>query len=226
MATCGRNESGQLGVGDRTDRLGFTQVDAGQLGGVRIVMAACEWLHSVVVSAEGCVWTFGWGLSGGLCLNDEQDRLVPTLLAAEVLEGSKIVTVAAGCAHTMAVGVNGRLWVWGEGSSGQLGLGDTNDRRVPTLVGAEEVLGGSKVRTIACGKVHTLAVTEAGELWEWGKGAQGRLGLNDEQDRLVPTRVDPQHFAHAPISAVAAGFDHSAAVTAGGALYTWGKGEA
>jgi hypothetical protein len=38
--------------------------------------------------------------------------------------------------------------------------------------------------------------------------------------------VDPQHFAHAPISAVAAGFDHSAAVTAGGALYTWGKGEA
>jgi hypothetical protein len=151
MATCGRNESGQLGVGDRTDRLGFTQVDAGQLGGVRIVMAACEWLHSVVVSAEGCVWTFGWGLSGGLCLNDEQDRLVPTLLAAEVLEGSKIVTVAAGCAHTMAVGVIGRLWVWGEGSSGQ--LGDTNDRRVPTLVGAEEVFGGSKVRTIACGKV-------------------------------------------------------------------------
>jgi hypothetical protein len=51
---------------------------------------------------------------------------------------------------------------------------------------------------------------EAGELWTWGYGAQGRLGLNDGQDRLVPTRVDPQHFAHAPISAVA--------VTAGGAL--------
>ena len=69
-------------------------------------------------------------------------------------------------------------------------------------------------------------MTEAGELWAWGQGSRGRLGLNDEQRRLAPTRVDPQHFAHAPISAVAAGEEsHSAAVTAGGALYTWGKGE-
>ena len=60
-------------------------------------------------------------------------------------------------------------------------------------------------------------VTEAGELWACGWGAQGRLGLNDRQERLVPTRVDPQDFAHTPISAVAAGDFHSAAVTAGGA---------
>ena len=222
--TCGRNEYGQLGVGDTANRLGFTRVDAGQLGGARIVM--CGLCYSVVVSAEGRVCTFGCGHDGRLGLNDEQDRLVPTLLLAEVFKGSKIVTVAAGGAHTMAVGVNGALWAWGLGFSGQLGLGDTNDRLVPTLVGAEEVFGGSQVRTIACGNEHTLAVTEAGELWVWGQGAQGRLGLNDGQDRLVPTRVDPQHFAHAPISAVAAGQSHSAAVTAGGALYTWGKGEA
>ena len=224
--TCGYNDYGQLGVGDTTNRLGFTQVDAGQLGGARIVMAACGWLHSVVVSAEGRVCTFGQGWNGCLGLNDEQSRLVPALLAAEVFEGSMIVTVAAGGYYTMAVGVNGRLWAWGWGSHGRLGLGDTNDRLVPTLVGAEEVFGGSQVRTVACGNVHVLAVTEAGELWTWGRGAQGRLGLNDEQARLVPTRVDPQHFAHAPISAVAAGVQHSAAVTAGGALYTWGKGEA
>ena len=80
--------------------------------------------------------------------------------------------------------------------------------------------------TVACGYDHTLVVTEEGEMWAWGKGAQGRLGLNDEQVRLVPTRLDPQHFAHAPISAVAACNNHSAAVTAGGALYTWGKSDA
>jgi hypothetical protein len=44
--------------------------------------------------------------------------------------------------------------------------------------------------------------------------------------RLVPTRVDQQYFAHAPVSAVSNGNQHSAAVTAVGALYTWGKGEA
>ena len=51
------------------------------------------------------------------------------------------MTVAAGCAHTMAVGVDGALWAWGMGFFGQLGLGDTNDRLVPTLVGTEEVFG-------------------------------------------------------------------------------------
>ena len=84
------------------------------------------------------------GSVGRLGHNDAQDRLVLTLLAAEVFEASKIVSVAAGGWHTMAVGDNGALWAWGGGSSGQLGLGDTNNRLVPTLVGAEEVFGGSK----------------------------------------------------------------------------------
>ena len=83
-------------------------------------MAACGWHHSVVVSAEGRVWTFGFGFYGQLDHNDEQSRLVPTLLAAEVFEGSKIVTVAAGGCYTMAVGENGALWAWGMGANGQL----------------------------------------------------------------------------------------------------------
>ena len=56
-----------------------------------------------MVSAEGRVCTFGHGRNGCLGLNDEQDRLVPALLAAEVFEGSTIVTVAAGGYYTMAV---------------------------------------------------------------------------------------------------------------------------
>jgi alpha-tubulin suppressor-like RCC1 family protein len=223
--TCGGNEYGQLGVGDTANRLGFTRVDAGQLGGARIVMAACGLNHSVVVSAEGGVWTFGCGDCGRLGHNDEQDRLVPTLLEAQVFEGSsKIVTVAAGGFHTMAVGESGALWAWGWGSYGQLGLGDTNNRLVPTLVGTEEVFGGSKVRTVACGDVHTLAVTEAGELWTWGYGAQGRLGLNDEQDRLVPTLLTAEVFEHSKIVTVAAGGFHTMAVDKSGRLWTWGAG--
>ena len=82
--TCGYNRYGQLIVGDTANRLGFTEVDAGQLGGTRILMAACGLVHSVLVSAEGRVWTFGCGASGRLGHNDEQDTLIPTLLAAEV----------------------------------------------------------------------------------------------------------------------------------------------
>ena len=111
------------------------------------------------------------------------------------------------------------LWTWGARFSGQLGLGDTSNRLMPTLVGAEEVFRGAKVRTVASGHEHTLVVTEAGELWACGRGSHGRLGLNDRGDSLVPRRVDPQHFGNDPVSAVAAGELHSADVTKRGALY-------
>ena len=61
-------------------------------------------------------------------------------------------------------------------------------------------------------------------VWAFGQGAHGRLSLNDEGDRLVPTRMDPQRFGGAYVATVAAGAYHSAAVTEGGALFTWGVG--
>ena len=92
---------------------------------------------------------------------------------------SKIVVVAAGYAHTTAVGTSGDLWTWGDGGCGQLGLGDTEDRQTPTRVGAGDPFGRYKARLPACGGLHTLVVTEAGELWVRGAGVDGRLDLND-----------------------------------------------
>jgi len=76
----------------------------------------------------------------------------------------------------------------------------------------------------ACGEEHTLAVTKAGMLWAWDKGAFGILGHNDNNDRLLPTQVEAQHFGHAKIVSTAAGHTHSAAITEHGGLYTWGEG--
>jgi alpha-tubulin suppressor-like RCC1 family protein len=118
------------------------------------------------------------------------------------------------------------LWVWGCGVCGQLGLGDRDEMLVPTRLGAGEVFGGSLVRIAACGLYHTLVVTEEGVVWAFGGGALGRLGLNDEDDRLVPTRVDPQRVGGVQVATVASGYYHSAAVTEGGALFTWGRGKA
>jgi len=53
---------------------------------------------------------------------------------------------------------------------GQLGMGDDHDRPAPTVVRAEAAFGGSPVLTVACGYVHTLAVTKDSALWTFGKG--------------------------------------------------------
>jgi hypothetical protein len=100
------------------------------------------------------------------------------------------VFVAARGWHTVALAEGGVLWVWGWGDCGQLGLGDRDDGLVPTRLGAGEVFGGSLVRMAASGGDHTLVVTEEGVVWAIGGGEHGRLRLNDEDDRLVPTRVE------------------------------------
>jgi len=147
---------------------------------------------------------------------------VPMQLAGEALGGAAAVLVAAGALHTVAVTREGELWVWGFGGYGQLGLGDGANRLAPTLVGAEEGFGELQVLSVACGYFHTLAVTKDGALWTFGWGEDCALGHNDRTTRLVPTRIEAQHFGNAKIVSTAGGRSHSAAVTEEGTLYTWG----
>ena len=174
---------------------------------------------------------FTWGSAsygrlGHNCVNG--DWLAPAQLGRGQFGGGRIVFVAAGGLHTVAVTEGGVLWVWGDGSCGQLGLGDRDSRLVPTRLGPaievlgelgtgewEEVFWGSLVHVAACGHVHTLVVTEEGAVWVFGRGEHGRLGLNDEDDRLVPTRVGLQRFAGARVATVAAGAEDL--------LSFWGK---
>jgi len=221
--SCGWGYYGQIGHGDKADKLLLTLVAEQQFGGAKIVMVAAGGNHSVTLGAEGRVWTWGKGQYGRLGTNDEQNRLVPTLLDGEALGGAAAVVVAAGHGHTVIVTIEGALWSCGFGSKGRLGLGDEDDRWTPTLVGAEVAFGGSQVLAVTCGAAHTLAVTKAGGLWSFGWGQHFALGHNDNNNRLVPTRIKAQHFGNGNIVSAAAGPRHSVAVTEKGILYTWGQ---
>ena len=194
-----------------------------RFGGVKIVMVAAGAFHSMAVTADGDVYTWGSGKYGCLGLNDEEERLIPTKLHRELLGGSNVVLVAANNSHSVALTAIGSLFAWGHGLYGQLGLGDKRNRLTPAHVGAEETFE-SKVRMAACGESHTLAVTEAGFLWSWGVGEFGALGQNSDIDMLIPTRIDAQHFDSAKIVTATARTNRSTAVTEDGALYTWGRG--
>jgi len=161
--SCGAGNFGQLGHGDTTGKLVLTLVGAEGFRGPQIVMVSAGGAHSVALGAQGRVWTWGWGVFGQLGYNNEGNRLVLTLLTGEALGGAAGVLVEVGYAHTVAMTIEGEVWVWGHGSFGQLGLGDEANRLAPTLVGAHDAaFGGSPVLTVACGGAHTLAVTEEG----------------------------------------------------------------
>ena len=65
--------------------------------------------------------------------------------------------------HLVLIDEGGQAWVWGNNDHGQLGLGDTRCRRVPTPVpGTGE--GGDIIVMVACGQRHTLLLTSQGKV--------------------------------------------------------------
>ena len=83
--------------------------------GTEIIMVAAGGLHSVALEATGNVWTWGFGKSGQLGHNNKDDRLVLMIMAHEAFNRHTVVSVAAGRVHTVAVTMDGELWVWGLG---------------------------------------------------------------------------------------------------------------
>ena len=219
--TFGSGFYGSTGHGNEEDQLVPRRMPAAGFNGERIVMVATGDTHTVVLSEAGHVFTWGDGKYGQLGHGDREDQRAPRQVEAGRFGGEKVVFVAAGGRHTVAVTAGGSVYTWGWGTSGQLGHGDNNNRNVPTLVG-----DGAFVRVVmaACGNEHTLVVTQDGALWACGKNLWGQLGLNDVADRHVFERVKAEAFGGAKVVVAAAGFGHSAAVTEDGALWTWGHG--
>mmetsp|Transcript_53271 Transcript_53271/g.86260 ORF Transcript_53271/g.86260 Transcript_53271/m.86260 type:complete len:174 (-) Transcript_53271:119-640(-) len=76
----------------------------------------------------------------------------------------------------------------------------------------------------ACGLHFTVVVTEPGDVFAWGAGVFGQLGLNTGKDQLLPERVAGREVFGARMVMVAAGALNSAGVTASGMLFTYGSG--
>ena len=153
-------------------------------------MVAAGGRHTVVLSEAGHVFTWGKGSDGQLGHGDREDQWAPRQVEAGRFGGDKVVFVAAGGFHTVAVTAGGRLYTCGENGNGQLGHGDRVDRRVRRWWGR----AFGRVVMAACGDDHTLVVTQDGALWACGRGLYGELGLNDRRNRLRFERVGAGAF--------------------------------
>ena len=90
---------------------------------------------------------------------------------------------AAGNNHTLCVNAGGRVFAWGENELGQLGVGDKENRVVPTLVTG--LLKTKTVVQVTAGWEHTACLTADGLVFVCGYGTHDRLGVGDTEDRVV-----------------------------------------
>nr|CAH8870654.1 unnamed protein product [Trichobilharzia regenti] len=96
-----------------------------------IVYLACGEQHTVALTRDGGVFTFGAGRHGQLGHNESVYGISVPRKVTEFM-GNVVTQIACGRFHTMAlIPRNGRLFAFGQGSNGQLGVGDTSNRLVP-----------------------------------------------------------------------------------------------
>jgi len=109
------------------------------------------------------------------------------------------------------------LWVWGNGSNGELGTNDTTNRITPVTTFA----GGTTWKQIDCGERHAAAIKTDGTLWTWGRGTEGQLGNFAATSRSTPVTTFAGGNNWKQVS-VGRPF-HTAAIKTDGTLWVWGS---
>lgn len=171
---------GNLGDGEKTDRHLPTHVKL--IGDKMIRQVSCGWRHSAAVTTDGVVYTFGWSKYGQLGHGSYEDLAIPKIV--EALSGVHIMMLSGGWRHAAAADKDGRMFGWGWNKFGQVGVGEKVECvPTPRLIKA---LDNDKVRQFACGWRHTLAITEQGQFYSWGRGVSGQLGHEQVIDLTSP----------------------------------------
>ena len=163
LFTWGDPDKGKLGHGDREAALLPRQVRA--LEGVSVAAVACGTWHTVAMGADGRLFTCGRdgdGLLGRQCGAGAGPAAAaaaePGVMGEVALLGQtsgRVVQVACGIRHTLALTSRGEVYSWGLGANGRLGHGSERTEPVPRLV---ERLRGRHVRQVSCGATYSAAI--------------------------------------------------------------------
>jgi alpha-tubulin suppressor-like RCC1 family protein len=210
--SCGRNDFGQLGLNDTSQRnvptlITTTTVEGTPTAFNNLTISAiyCGTHHTLFLTNNGKVYSCGYNTYGQLGLNDTTQRNVPTLITTTTVGGTPtafnnltIAAIASGEFHTLFLTNDGAVYSCGYNNYGQLGLNDTTQRKVPTLIttttvgGTPTAFNNLTISAIACGNYHTLFLTNNGNVYSCGRNTDGQLALgNTLTEPTVPTIVPP-----------------------------------
>ena len=205
----GDNSEGQLGDGTTTVR--STPVDVSGLTGVTAIAAGFE--RTCAVTAVGGVQCWGDNTAGQLGDGMATDSSTPVDVSGLT---SGMTAVATGDTHSCALTSAGGIKCWGDNFYGDLGNGTTVNSSTPVDVSGLT----SGATAIAVGFVHSCAVTAGGGVQCWGYNYNGQLGDGAATNSSTPVDVSGLTSG---ATAIATGFNHSCAVTAGGGVQCWGS---
>ncbi|XP_009077375.1 PREDICTED: probable E3 ubiquitin-protein ligase HERC4 isoform X3 [Acanthisitta chloris] len=213
--TCGCNDLGQLGHEKARKR----PEHVGALDAQNIVAVSCGEAHTLALNDKGQVYAWGLATDGQLGLPGTEECIrVPRNIKS--LSEIQIIQVACGYYHSLALSKGSEVFSWGQNKYGQLGLGyEYKKQTSPHVI---KSLLGIPFAQIAAGGAHSFVLTLSGAIFGWGRNKFGQLGLNDDNDRYVPTLL--KSLRSQKVVHICCGEDHTAALTKEGGVFTFGAG--
>ncbi|XP_065850462.1 PH, RCC1 and FYVE domains-containing protein 1 [Euphorbia lathyris] len=151
LFTWGDGDKGRLGHIDPRKKLVPTCI--APLVEYDFVRVFCGRMLTVALTNTGKVYTMGSSVHGQLGNPQAKDKSI-TIVEGKLKE-EFVKEISAGAYHIAALTSLGRVYTWGKGANGQLGLGSVEDRNSPTFV---EALRDRQVESIACGSNLTAAI--------------------------------------------------------------------
>ncbi|PIA28435.1 hypothetical protein AQUCO_06900004v1 [Aquilegia coerulea] len=178
-ALWGNGDYGRLGLGKVDSQWSPTVCSA--LENQNLKAISCGGAHTLFLTEAGRVYATGLNDYGQLGISPEKSYTLEPLEISGLPE--EIIRVSAGYHHSSAITANGVLYMWGNNSSGQLGLGKRAAKKVskPSRV---DCLNNVRIKMVALGSEHSIAITDEGEALSWGAGGSGRLGHGHQSSIL------------------------------------------
>ena len=211
LYTCGKNDVGQLGLGDNINRAIPTKVP-----GLQNVVGVCAGEYSTIaITASGDLYIWGQHYDGVNYMSNTPKKIDDL---------SDVVAVCSAYTHFAAITSNGDLYTMGGNSYGELGLGDTRERNIPTKVPYL-----SNVVSVSLGHFTSSAITANGDLYTWGydkvelirREVVGMLGHGPITDSYISIPTKIQSISN--IVSISMHENSSMmALTENGDLYSWG----
>jgi len=199
----GSCQQGQGGFDESppVDKLKPTEVKSLSDAGVIVSSVVCGSIHTCMVTDEGALYICGFGEH--FYPNEDQNFFYRPV---QVPFHEKVVQVACGQSHILALTASADVYTLGSGLYGQLGQGVKGDLNVPRLV-----LTGKNIAQVSAGRYHSVALTSFGTLYTFGCGESGQLGHASDENILFPKVVEAN--LGTVVGQIACGEHHTAVLT-------------
>ena len=208
LRTWGRNEYGQLGLGNNTNKSSTQYVS----NGWSYVSSGAQ--HMCGVKTDGTLWCWGLNENGALAQNNRANRNEPYQVGTD----TNWQQVECGNQTSMATKTDGTLWSWGRNDYGELGDNSKTKRSSPVQVGSATDWSNAR---LSGGQTSMSGVKTDGTGWVWGANHQGQMGLGqpDNAERTTPHQV-PGTWGTMDV-----GYWSMIGAKTDGTLYCWGRNE-